>query len=265
MDESVNVLQAFSYNAQPLRFVERGGQPWFVLNDVCRILEIKTPGDVSARLDDDEKGMEMFDTPGGKQSILIINESGLYSTIVRSNKPEAKPFRKWVTSEVLPSIRQQGFYEVPGGLKPRRAASQPSLTKHYYTSVTCNVCSSDHAHRIDQMLVGNLVKQDGKRFTLNEIIVWGQLQGLKLSKAGISRHRTRHLMPRLNQPIRESDRGGMDGALRRMMREMIQEVLVEALGEVQYQYRQAAKAKNKRDVQSGKKGALDANESKEDV
>jgi prophage antirepressor-like protein len=65
-------------------------------------------------LDDDEKGVENIYTPGGPQKMSVINESGLYTLILRSNKPAARPFRKWVTAEVLPAIRKTGFYRQPG-------------------------------------------------------------------------------------------------------------------------------------------------------
>lgn len=72
---------------------------------------------VSDRLDADEKGVGQIDTLGGSQTMNIINESGLYNVILRSDKPEAKPFRKWVTSEVLPTIRKHGAYMTPETLQ----------------------------------------------------------------------------------------------------------------------------------------------------
>jgi prophage antirepressor-like protein len=92
------------------RVVDRDGEPWFVLAEVAKKLGIGNPSDVASTLDDDEKGIVTIDTPGGKQRVRIINESGLYSVILRSRKPEAKAFRKWITSEVLPSIRKTGGY-----------------------------------------------------------------------------------------------------------------------------------------------------------
>lgn len=106
----MNELQVFDYNSNKVRTVERDGEPWFVLKDVCQILRLGTPARVAERLDSDEKGVSQIHTPGGMQDATIINESGLYSVILRSDKPEAKPFRKWVTSEVLPSIRRHGIY-----------------------------------------------------------------------------------------------------------------------------------------------------------
>ncbi|MBL26026.1 MAG: hypothetical protein CMM50_00550 [Rhodospirillaceae bacterium] len=106
-------LQVFEYqDRSEFRIIDRNGEPWFVLSDVCRALEIKNPGDAADRLDDDEKGIVNADTPGGRQNLSIINESGLYSLILTSRKPAAKRFKKWVTSEVLPAIRRTGRYGV---------------------------------------------------------------------------------------------------------------------------------------------------------
>lgn len=97
------------------RVIDRNGEPWFVLSDVSKRLGVKNSRSISSRLDDDEKGVIQIDTLGGKQSVAIVNESGLYSAILRSEKPEAKRFKKWITSEVLPSIRKTGSY---GGRVP---------------------------------------------------------------------------------------------------------------------------------------------------
>lgn len=106
----MNEIQIFNYNSNEVRTIQKNGEPWFVLKDVCQILGLGTPAKVAERLDPDEKGVNQIHTPGGKQEMTCINESGLYNVILRSDKPEAKPFRKWVTSEVLPSIRKTGGY-----------------------------------------------------------------------------------------------------------------------------------------------------------
>lgn len=103
-------IQIFNYQSNEVRTVEMNGEPWFVLKDVCNILNINNASDVYNRLDDDEKGIAQIDTLGGRQKMSTVNESGLYHVILRSDKPEAAPFRKWVTSEVLPSIRKNGGY-----------------------------------------------------------------------------------------------------------------------------------------------------------
>ena len=114
----MNGLQAFSYNSSEVRTVMRDGEPWFCLKDVCAVLGISKYRDVAARLDPDEREPVRVDTLGGTQEMVFINESGLYSVILRSDKPEAKPFRKWVTSDVLPTIRKTGRY----GLDDTKAA-----------------------------------------------------------------------------------------------------------------------------------------------
>lgn len=102
------------------RIIDRDGEPWFVLVDACRAIDLKNPSDAASRLDADER-MTLVLTEGqtgvrgGARSMTVINESGLYSLILRSDKPEAKRFKKWVTSEVLPSIRKTGSY---GGRVP---------------------------------------------------------------------------------------------------------------------------------------------------
>lgn len=95
-----------------VRTLELNGEPWFVLKDVCGALEMSTKH-VTDRLEEDEVNqIHLTDSLGRQQNTTIINESGLYSVILRSDKPQAKPFRKWVTSEVLPSIRKTGAYTV---------------------------------------------------------------------------------------------------------------------------------------------------------
>lgn len=108
----------FNFVAQSVRIVMRADDPWFVAVDVCSALEIVNTSRALDRLDDDEKGVHSMNTPGGNQQLSIINESGLYSLILTSRKPEAKKFKKWVTSEVLPAIRKTGRYEAPAAPKP---------------------------------------------------------------------------------------------------------------------------------------------------
>ena len=93
-----------------MRTLNLNGEPWFVLRDVCEVLGLGNSRMVADRLDEDEKGVSQIDTLGGVQNATIISESGLYNVILRSDKPEAKPFRKWVTAVVLPSIRKNGGY-----------------------------------------------------------------------------------------------------------------------------------------------------------
>ena len=103
-------LQIFNYEGNRVRTVQRDGEPWWVLKDVCAVLGIGNSGNVAARLDDDEKGIHTVDTLGGKQDLTIISESGLYNIILLSRKPEARRFKRWVTHDVLPTIRRHGMY-----------------------------------------------------------------------------------------------------------------------------------------------------------
>lgn len=108
-----NEIQVWNYESSEVRTVQVNGEPWFVLSDVCKVLELSTPARVAERLEKDEVSQtHTIDRMGREQKTTIINESGLYTVILRSDKPQAKPFRKWVTSEVLPSIRKHGSYSV---------------------------------------------------------------------------------------------------------------------------------------------------------
>lgn len=108
-----NEVQVWNYESSEVRTVQVNGEPWFVLADVCKVLELSTPARVAERLEKDEVSQtHTIDRMGREQKATIINESGLYTVILRSDKPQAKPFRKWVTSEVLPSIRKHGSYSV---------------------------------------------------------------------------------------------------------------------------------------------------------
>lgn len=100
-----------------VRVVDVNGEPWFVAKDVCECLDIGNSRDAVAALDEDEKGVDSIDTPGGAQEMSIISEPGLYSLILRSRKPEAKAFKRWITHEVLPAIRKHGGYLTPAKLE----------------------------------------------------------------------------------------------------------------------------------------------------
>jgi len=103
-------ITPFNFGAHTVRVVAHNDQPWFVATDVANTLGYRSAPDASRHLDDDEKGTQIVRTPGGDQKLTIISESGLYALVLRSRKPEARKFAKWVTSEVLPSIRQTGGY-----------------------------------------------------------------------------------------------------------------------------------------------------------
>lgn len=96
-----------------IRAVEINGEPWFVAADVCRALDIQNHKDAIKRLDEDERmGVALTDPHGREQETNCVNEPGLYSLVLGSRKPEARAFKRWVTHEVIPSIRKNGMYAI---------------------------------------------------------------------------------------------------------------------------------------------------------
>jgi prophage antirepressor-like protein len=107
----MSALEVFAYAGRQVRTVLVDGEPWFVANDVCAALGIVSVGNVVARLDPDERSsIRLADGTSGNPNRAIINEAGLYAVILRSDKPEAKAFKRWVTHEVLPQIRRTGQF-----------------------------------------------------------------------------------------------------------------------------------------------------------
>jgi anti-repressor protein len=106
-------LHPFNFDSYQVRVIDQDGEPWFVAADVCDALEVTNTGQAMTRLDRDERSTIILnDGTPGNPLYVIINESGLYSLILTSRKPEAKRFKKWVVGEVLPSIRKTGSYAV---------------------------------------------------------------------------------------------------------------------------------------------------------
>ena len=107
-----NSMQLFADKGFKIRVIMRLGDPWFVAKDACDCLELGNVSQTCSRLDDDERGIILNDTPSGKQEMLVVSEPGLYSLIGSSKKQEAKAFKRWVNHEVLPSIRKTGGYGI---------------------------------------------------------------------------------------------------------------------------------------------------------
>lgn len=105
----MNDITFFNYHGKDVRTVEENNEFWWLLKDVCNVLELSNPRVVIERLDEDER--RKFDLPR-QGDTWFVSESGLYSVILRSEKPQAKPFRRWITHEVLPSIRKFGGYRL---------------------------------------------------------------------------------------------------------------------------------------------------------
>ena len=106
-------LIPFEYGGQQVRVIDRDGEPWFVLADLCRVLELPNASMVARRIDPEMKGVSQIDTHGGPQQMAVVSEPGMYEVVIRSDKPEATAFRRWITSEVLPSIRKTGSFATP--------------------------------------------------------------------------------------------------------------------------------------------------------
>lgn len=127
--EDFDGLKAFENNEfGTLRVIRKDedGSFWFVAADVCRALDIGNSRQALTRLDEDEKGVISNDTPGGRQEMSTVNEPGLYSLVLSSRKPEAKAFKRWITHEVIPTIRKTGEYSAPMQKESRAVLPEPS-------------------------------------------------------------------------------------------------------------------------------------------
>lgn len=187
----MNELQTFTYNNTQFRTITKNnGEKWFVLKDVCDILGIANTTQTAARLDEDERSMFNI---GRQGEVNIISESGLYNVILRSDKPEAKPFRKWVTAEVLPSIRKTGTYNVP--TKPSKALeikeinAKVRLSNQFLKLSKVETLSAEYknilAAKAAEVLTGTqlipLPKSQQKMYSAGEI---GQMFGVSAQKIG---------------------------------------------------------------------------------
>nr|DAY19953.1 MAG TPA: repressor domain protein [Caudoviricetes sp.] len=107
-----NSVQSFNFNQNQIQVINKDGEAWFVASEISAMFGYRDAANLTRILDDDEKGTHNVSTLGGKQDVSVINESGFYHAAFKSRKAEVKPFRKWVTAEVLPAIRKTGGYQV---------------------------------------------------------------------------------------------------------------------------------------------------------
>ena len=110
-----NSVQSFNFNQNQIQVINKDGEAWFVASEIAAMFGYRDAANLTRILDDDEKGTHNVSTLGGKQDVSVINESGFYHAAFKSRKAEVKPFRKWVTSEVLPAIRKTGGYQISDG------------------------------------------------------------------------------------------------------------------------------------------------------
>ena len=169
----------FNFVTLSVRVLMIESEPWFVATDVCAALHISNNRMALERLDDDEKGVSSIDTPGGPQKMSIVNESGLYTLILTSRKPEARKFRKWVTSEVLPALRKHGQYTMPGAAEPLVTLTRKDLTDLIERCIERGVAAA--------LRVKETVSEPAKsRPTRENFSEWEKAEILRLDDKGVS-------------------------------------------------------------------------------
>ncbi|UOQ58131.1 phage antirepressor [Leucobacter allii] len=148
-----NQIVPFDFGEHHVRVIVLEGDPWFVLADLCNVLEISNVGNVAARLDDDVKGIHTADTPGGRQQMTIVSEAGMYEVVLLSRKPEARAFKRWVTGAVLPQIRRTGSYGAQEALSEDEIVHQAlAITVARVEALTADVAAlTPRAESWDQL------------------------------------------------------------------------------------------------------------------
>ena len=149
----------FSFDTHSVRTVLIDDQPWFVAADVSEALEYRDAANMVRNLDEDERGTQIVSTPSGDQEMIVINESGMYSAVLKSRKPSAKRFKKWVTAEVLPAIRKTGRYEA----RPYAVNPADKLTK-------------DEADTLRRMMKEGVEKLPKEQWASASIKGWSKLK-----------------------------------------------------------------------------------------
>lgn len=194
----MNELQVFN-NAMfgNVRIILQGNEPWFVAKDVCDCLDLSNSRKALSRLEDDEKGVTSSDTLGGKQEMATVNEYGLYSLVLSSRKPEAKEFKRWITHDVLPSLRKYGTYSLnipktlPDALKAYASEiEQHNKTKSLLEAQRPKVIFADAVSTSDtDILIGDLAKllnQNGHSIGQNRLFERLRNEGFLISRKGSS-------------------------------------------------------------------------------
>ena len=201
----MNELSIFNYGQNEVRTVQVDGEPWFVAKDVCDVLGISNVSDTLSKvLDDDEKGVDSIYTPGGNQQVSIVNEPGLYSLILRSRKPEAKTFKRWITHEVLPTIRKTngvylsqqkaeeilqdpdliiGLAQQVKELRAKTEHQQKQIEADRPKTIFADAVSTSHT----TILVGELAKllhQNGIEIGQNRLFEWLRNNGYLIKRKG---------------------------------------------------------------------------------
>lgn len=202
----MNELQTFNFEELPLRTMNIDGEPYFVGKDVAEVLGYKRTADaIREHVESEDKGVGKIQTPGGMQNVTIINESGLYSLIFSSKLESAKRFKRWVTSEVLPSIRKHGVYATDNVIE--NTLNNPDYIINILTeykkekehNLTLEKQIKDNKPKVlfadsvagsdNSILVGELaklLKQNGIDVGQNRLFKWLRNNGYLIKKSGES-------------------------------------------------------------------------------
>lgn len=228
MDE---LQKVFNYGELQVRTVLKDEDIWFVARDVCDAIEIDLSQ--TRRLDDDEKGLHSIQTLGGTQKVAVVNEAGLYSLILGSRKHEAKQFKRWITHEVIPSIRKHGTYMTPETIEQvllnpdtiikiatqlkeeqsKRAAAEKTIEEQKPKVLFAEAVSASNT----SILIGELskiLKQNGVEIGQNRLFQWLRDNGY-LGKRGEQRNLpTQKSMEMGLFEIKKSTVNNPDGSIR---------------------------------------------------
>lgn len=164
-------LIPFHFESSLVRVVMIAGNPWWVAADVCKVLEIQNATDMLKRLDDDERQLVDFTTldsnypATGNRMVNLINEYGLYSLVLGSRKAEAKPFKRWITHEVIPSIRKTGGYKSPSYAHARALTVDEQAVNKLECTLKAGDLLKAPLHIVQQEAVKDVRKETGIDYT----------------------------------------------------------------------------------------------------
>lgn len=244
----MNNLQVFNYNNNEVRTIQKDGEPWFVLKDVCEVFGETNYRRVSARLEDEEKGVSQIATPGGLQNMTVINETGLYAALfamqpekargvdaeyIEKRQQSLKAFKRWVTHEVLPTIRKHGAYVTPNTLE--QLIADPDTTIKLLTALKEeqqarkaleSKVEEDRPKVLfagaveasgDSILIGNLAKlirQNGVNIGQNRLFQWMRDNNYLCAKGERYNMPTQRAMEMELFEVKESAIANPDGSVR---------------------------------------------------
>ena len=181
---SMQQIVPFDFQGKSVRVIrDEQEEPWWVAADVCKVLDIANPRDAVGRLDDDEKSQVIDPSTVGnsdaseyKHLLNVVNESGLYTLILRSNKPEAKAFKRWITHEVLPALRKTGSYSIPSNAAPAPAMPIPILREE----IENNKILAELIRSYSQIYTAIGIRGSQKRLAVEQAL--SQRYGIELGK-----------------------------------------------------------------------------------